>query len=249
MPTFKLTRGTRDRISTDRPPVPSARRYEDRVQLGPDGETVPTTCINCSGNKICGAPVWEGKFCLPHYLRKGLLNAGILRAKTPANWQAAREIRTYRKETDAIVAFFTGRLRQVRAETIEPVATFAEAYAVIDELWNFAALNRRQPSSGRLAAFVSFIMRQDYIARHGWYNRDWVGNLSNAGRKRKEAKHDSSGMEDDQVVQAEGIRRPDEAGLWPGDADRTNVEAGPDPLDDWDAPSRDERLPNNGAQQ
>ena len=145
------------------------------------------------------------------------------------------------------MAFFSTRLRAVRDGTVPPVSTFAESYAVLDELWNFAGLNRRQPSPERIARFVAFISRQDYIAHHGWHYRGWNGDKANITAWRKEAQDDSSRMEDDQVVQEPRIRLPNEAGLWEGDADRAGVEAGPDPLDDWDTPSGDERLPNGGA--
>jgi len=248
VPTFKLTRGTRDRVSADRAGVPSARRYEDRVKLGPDGETVPRTCtfnLDYRREIICGQPVWEGSACLNHYIRRGLFNAGILRSQKKGTWQAKREIQTYVKERDAIVAFFSQRLRAVRDELVQPVGTFSEAYAVLDELWNFAGLNRRQPANERIAAFVSFISRQDYIAKHGWYNRDWVGDPAN--RRRKEARNDQGTVGSDPELHLEGIRRPDEAGLGRGDEVGDRVEASDDPLDSWDAPGDPERVPDGGA--
>jgi len=189
MPTWRLTRGTRDRVSADRPPVQSAGRYEDRVQLGPDGETVPRTCQIVDHGRLCSEPVWEGTACLPHYIRRGLYNSRILRQTNPKAWRDTREIQTYRKERDALVGFFRARLTAVRAGHIEPVTTFAEAYTVLDELWDACGLNRRLPVPDRIARFISFISRQDYIARHGWHHRDWVGPRENSPRfaRRKEA--------------------------------------------------------------
>ena len=189
MPTFKLTHGTRERVYANRSGVPSARRYEDRVKLGPDGETVPRTCTFNLDKKreiLCGEPVWEGSVCLPHYIRRGLFTASIIRPMKQGNWQAKREIQTYVKEREAIVAFFSARLKAVREGAVEPVGSFVEAYEVLDELWNVAHLNRRQPMPARIAAFVSFIARQDYIARHGWHHRDWIGDPRNRGHRRKE---------------------------------------------------------------
>jgi len=167
--------------------------------------------------------------------------AGLLRKCARSDWRAKREIQTYVKERDAIVAFFSGRLRAIREGSVEPVTDFSQAYAVLDELWNFARLNRRIPHPERIAKFVSFISRQDYIAKHGWHHRDWVGDKTN-GLRRKEAQNDSNRMEDHQVVQAEGIRRPDEPGVGQADEVGDSRETGSDPLFDWDAPGGNERV-------
>src|SRR5258705_715883 len=133
MPTWRLTSGTRDRISPDSAGIPSARRYEDRVKLGPDGETVPRTCIFHLDRKqeiMCEKPVWDGGFCLHHYIRNALYKVGLLRPFKPGSWIEKRELQTFLKERDAIVAFFTQRLAAVRAETIVPVASYKEAYGI-----------------------------------------------------------------------------------------------------------------------
>ena len=249
MPSWRLTRGTRDRISPDRAVVPSARRYEDRVKLGPDGETVPATCTFCldrARTLLCGEPVWEGQACLPHYIRKGLYKEGLLRKFKPSNWKEKREVQTFMHERDSIVAFFQARLRAIRYGNVEPVRTFSDAYTILDNLWDTCHLNRRLPQAERIAKFVAFITRQDYIAKHGWHYRDWNGDKANIG-KRKEAQNDSSTMEANPAFQAERVLGSVSPELGPGDAMGDSEQAGRDKGEDWFAPDSDERLPNGGA--
>jgi hypothetical protein len=187
--------------------------------------------------------VWEGQACLPHYIRKGLYKEGLLRKFKPSNWKEKREVQTFMRERNAVVAFFQARLRAIRAGDLEPVNTFAEAYAVLDGLWDVCQLNRRNPSPERVARFVAFISRQDYIAKHGWHHRDWVGDRENTTwSKRKEARDDSGRMEPDSVLHPEGVRRSDD----PRDGDQHEVgdslAAGSDPLDDWPTSDNPERV-------
>jgi hypothetical protein len=129
-------------------------------------------------------------------------------------WKVAREKATYVKERESLVGYFSQRLRAIRECHVEPVQTYAEAYAVMDDIWKVSGLNRREPTPPRIAAFVSFISRMDYIARNGWYNRDWVGSKGNTSWYRKEKKDNANpGMGEDQALQDVGVRQPGSAGV------------------------------------